>query len=269
MPSDEDLMEQQGYEDALAEPEAQPRKTRPKKEQMTKDDETGQVVTLPTPVSTRVLSRYGRKIAPEQYGNMECAYEVEEIFDGELTPTQMELVTANTTALLKMRVGTELGIKLEISEEGVLMEVGRVFPGTKPAKAAPRGKAQAPADDDGDGEGPFDRDERPARRQRDDVDEPMSPIDRAWTAFFDDPSGWYDDTQDRSAKIKSKATGKIFTLEDAPPWAQKQAGYNPDRGGGGRSGGGGYGGGGGGYNRGGGGGGYGNRTGGGGGGYRR
>lgn len=216
---------------------------------------------LPTVSSQTIKVTYGRKMPPEQYGNMNTEYTIETTFTEELHLRDLELVIATQTAMLKNRVGAEMGIKTDVNEEGVIIEVSKAFPGATRSAPAASTYAQAPA--------------AQAAPQG-----PEVPDDGTiWAAFVRNPDGFYNDLGADKPKIKDKQNQEVGWLNEAPDWFHEmfRAGEipipAPRQGGGGgggygRGGGGGYGGGG--YGGGGrGGGGYGGGRTGGGGGYRR
>ena len=152
----------------------------------------------------------------------------------------------------KAQVFLELGLKAELTEDGVLMEVAKVFPGarsagrTTPTAPAPS-RAAAPLEYDDDDQGPFDDAPPPRQAQR----QPADPSERDWRAFMDDSTKFYDDLDSDKPRIKRKGNpdAKPLWLNTAPQWVKDWATENgiqipaPPRqgggGGGGRTGGGG------------------------------
>lgn len=168
-------------------------------------------------------------------------------FSEALTPTQTELFRATLVAKQKAQVFAELGLKAEVTEDGVLMEIARVFPDAKPAGRTPppaTSRAVAPPDD-----GPFDqptfgpdddyqappprlpnREEQRISNEtaqgRQDPQRSTHSDDAAWQDFFDNPKDWYDDLEAEKPRIKRKDAGRDGTplwLSSAPDWVKDWA----------------------------------------------
>lgn len=223
---------------------------------------------FPPAAEHTVTVGFSRKLTePGGYGaNTECSLFETFKFTEELTPTQVELLRASVLAKQKAQVFLELGLQAELTSDGVLMEIAKVFPGAKPAQRTPPAApapSRAAAPPEYDEQEPFSDDgyEQEPQRSAPRRAPAMDPKEQDWDDFFKNPKDFYDDLGSDKPRIKRKGDrdAEPRWLNEAPQyvkdWAKEQGiriPAPPRQGGGG--GGGGYSGGG--------------RTG-GGGGYRR
>lgn len=220
---------------------------------------------LPQAAEHTVTIGFSRKITePNGYGaNTECSLFETFKFAEELTPTQVELLRASVLAKQKAQVFLELGLQAELTSDGVLMEIAKVFPGAKPAqRTAPAALTRAvppPEDYDQEPE-PFPQYEEEPQRSAPQRAPTMGPKEQDWDDFFKNPKDFFDDLDKDAPRIKRRGDREAPArwLNEAPQyvkdWAKEQGiriPPPPQRGGGGGGGysGGGRTGGGGGYRR--------------------
>lgn len=187
-------------------------------------DEQGAV--FPQATKTTVTASFNRQIQPKQYETAAAGLIMVKEFDSDLSLAQTDLVTADMITQLKQQVFAQLGIKAEVNDEGILVEIGRVFPGTK------HSNGEVPADDEDEEE-----EERP-RQSRTNRGGSSSrggssrggsgrlskeEAEQLWKDFMGRKANdFYDNLQDDEPNIKHKKSGQKLYLKYAPSWVKDE-----------------------------------------------
>lgn len=183
-------------------------------------------IEMPKVTRTTVTATFTRQIQPKQYETASAGLTMVKEFDGDLTATQVDLVAADMETLLKQQVFAQLGIKAEVNEEGILMEIARVFPGAKTSNgdAGPFGD-----DDDDEEERPRPRTNRGGggrsggRSSGGSGKISSKDAEKMWEDFMgDSKNDFYDNLDGEYPNIKHKKSGQKLYLKYAPQWVKDE-----------------------------------------------
>lgn len=180
-----------------------------------------QAAVFPQATKTTITASFNRQIQPKQYETASAGLILVKEFDSDLSPTQIDLVTADAVFQLKQQVFAQLGIQSEVNGDGILVEIGKAFPGAKPSNGEP-----ADDDEDEDDRPRMSRTNRGGGSSRGRGGSSSGRISKEdaealWKDFMGSRAGdFYDNLDDDDPNIKHKKTGQKLYLKYAPSWVK-------------------------------------------------
>lgn len=191
------------------------------------EDQQGAV--FPEAKRTTITATFNRQIQPKQYETASAGLILVKEFDSDLSPAQVDLVTADAIFQLKQQVFAQLGITAEVNGDGILVEIGRVFPGAKHSNGEPAVEDDETSDDDEEEDRP-----RRSRTNRGSTSRGSSSrggsgrlskedAEAMWKDFMGRKAGdFYDNLNDDDPNIKHKKSGQKLYLKYAPSWVKDE-----------------------------------------------